>query len=85
MEQGVSALFVRQQHINAEDGLDTCTHRGFVKLDQPEEIIEVSNGNRGHSNLFDRFHQRLDADGAVDQGIFGVEAEVDEWGHGVLA
>ena len=85
MKQGIAAGFIHQQHIYPENGFNTCAHCGFIELHQTEKIGQIGNRDSWHPDFLRSFHQRLDADSAIGEGVFGVEAEVDELGHGDFA
>ena len=80
----VSARGVRaqafQQHLGAEQRLDARAARFLVELDGAEQVVQVGDGQRrlavGRGGLDDF----VDAVGAVDDGEFGVQAQVDEHG-----
>ena len=61
-------------------GLIPASFGGVVELDHAEHRAVVGDGQRGHVHLFDAFDQLLDVREAVEQGVFGVDVEVDE-GH----
>ena len=62
----------------AEDGLDPGVLGLLVEVDRAEEVPVVRDGNGGHLLLPHRLHEILHADGSIEQGVEGVEVEVDE-------
>ena len=71
--------------VGAEDGLDAGRQGRPVELDHREQVALVGQRDRRHLLPGELRHQRLDADGAVDQRVFGVQPEVDELRWFVLA
>ena len=63
---------------DADDGFDPNSKRGFVELDQREQVAHIGNCYCGHSGSSDLLHQLFDADQPIYQRIFGVQAQMDE-------
>ena len=66
------------EHFGADDGLDALAAALLVELDRPEQVVQVRDGQRGlvvGGGGLDGF---VDAVGAVDDGKFGVQAQVNK-------
>ncbi len=77
---------VADPDIAADDGLYALLARLLVKLDQPEQIGKISQGQRRHAIGHSLCHRLVDTHNAVYNGILAVQAQVDKWwrcGHGV--
>ncbi|GAB3289605.1 hypothetical protein GCM10027297_35510 [Parahaliea aestuarii] len=68
--------------VDAEYGLHASAKSGLVDFDQRVEVGHVGDANGGHAEFDAAVDEWLDADEAVDEGVFGVDAEMDEFGHG---
>ena len=93
----VAALVLHQQHhargdrrvsahafkddFGAHDGLDALGAAGAVKLDGRKQVVEVGNGQRALGVCGGGVHHLVNAVGAVYDGKFGVQAQMDK--HGV--
>ncbi|MNQ31510.1 hypothetical protein D3C85_448860 [compost metagenome] len=76
-------LAAGQPDIRATDRLDPAAHGRLVELDQRAHVAHVGHRHRRHPRPGHRLDQRLDPHQAVDQGVFGVHAQVNEGGsHG---
>ena len=64
--------------LDADDGFDASAERGLVELDQREQVTDIGNRHRRHARSSDPLDQFLDANQAIDQGIFGVQAQMNE-------
>ena len=67
-----------QHHLGADDGLDAASARFLVELDRAEQVVQVRDGERRLPVAGGRLHGLVDAVGAVDDGKFGVKAQVNE-------
>jgi hypothetical protein len=67
-----------QQHLGADDGLDARAAGFLVELDGAEQVAEIGDGQRGLAVGSRRGHHVIDAVGAVDDGEFGVQAQMGE-------
>ncbi len=76
--QGVIRVLVRQPQVGAADRLDPRPHAGFIELDQGTHVVLVGDRHRRHAHAGQRLDQRLDPHQTVDQGIFSVQAQVNE-------
>ena len=77
-------LRVGDPDIDPDEGLDARRHGRLVELDHGEQVALVSDGAGRHASLPHPFHQRFDAHEAIDQRVFGVQAQMDEGRrHGV--
>ncbi|MNN04609.1 hypothetical protein D3C81_1173390 [compost metagenome] len=76
-------LATRQPDVRAADRLDPAAHGRLVELDQRAHVAHVGDRHRRHARRRGRLDQRFDPHQAIDQGIFGVHAQMDEGGsHG---
>ena len=65
-------------HVGADDGLDAGAAGGLVELDRAEEAVQVGDRQRRLAVGSRRRHGVVDAAGAIDDGKFGVQAQVDK-------
>jgi hypothetical protein len=80
---GIQRGFVRQasgSHIAfaPDDRLDTCRGRLLVELHRSEHRSVVGDGHRRHAELACPLHQRVKADGAIQQTVLGVQMKMNE-------
>src|SRR5262249_40747102 len=73
----VAIGFVLEPDIAADDRLDPGLARGLVELHHAEDVAEVGQRQRGHPLLYRRLHRLLDADDAVYDRVFAMQAKVD--------
>ncbi len=66
--------------LTAEDRLDACPAQRHRHLERREHVVGVGHGDSRHAGGFAEARQLLEADGALQQRVFGVEAEVNESG-----
>ncbi len=71
---------VGQVQIGADDRLDAGGFGGLVELDQGEQVALIGDRHRRLPQFDAAFHQRLDAQGRIDQRVFAVQVQVDEGG-----
>ena len=64
---------ITQQNIGANDGLDAGCLGSPVELYQGKQVVLVRYGDCGNAQLPSFFHQPLDSNCAINQGIFGVK------------
>ena len=62
----------------ADDGFDPRLLRLLIKLDRPEDVAVIGHRHRRHLAALDLLHQIRDAHRPVEEGILGVQVEVDE-------
>ena len=67
-------------HFGAKHRLDSAAARFLVELDAAEQVAQVGDGQRRLAIGRGRLDGFVDAVGAVDDGEFGVQAQVDEHG-----
>ncbi|MCY1543406.1 hypothetical protein D9M68_792230 [compost metagenome] len=67
-----------QHHLGAQQGLDARAARGLVELDRTKQVAQVGDGQGGLAVGRRRGHHVVDAVGAVNDGKFGVQAQMDE-------
>ena len=68
------AVGIADPGIDADHRLDAGAERGLVELDHREQVGLVGQCHRRHVLPGELLHQRLDADGTVDERVFGVQA-----------
>ena len=66
----------------ADDGLHAGGGAGGGELQRPEQVVGVGDGDRRHGGVAAQRHQLVDAQGALQEGIGGVHAKMDEIGVG---
>ena len=76
--QGVIRVFVGQPQVGTANRLDTGAHGVFVELDQRTHVVLIGHRYRRHVHAHQGFDQRFDPYQAVDQGVFSVQAQVNE-------
>ena len=69
--------------LHPQDGLHPGRPGRLVEVDGAEEVAVVGDGHGVHPPLLHRPREVADADGAVEEGVEGVEMEMDEVGQGV--
>ena len=77
----VGVVRVQYPQIDADDGLHTRAEGGLVHFDQAVEVADIGHRHRRHAEGGHPLHQRLDPHQAIDEGVFSVQAQVDEVGH----
>ena len=78
----VALGLVREPEVAAEERLDARAARGAVELDQAEHVGEIADRQCRHGIGHGRLNRLVDAQSAVDDREFAVEAQVDECGRG---
>ena len=78
--QGVSAHALKND-FGPHEGLDTLGAASAVKLDRGKQVVEVGNGQRALGVGGGGLHHLVHAVGAVNDGKFGVQAQVDKHGR----
>ena len=76
--QGVIRVFVGQPQVGATDRLDAGAHGVLVELDQGAHVVLIGNRHRRHVHAHQGFDQWFDPYQAVDQGVFSVQAQMNE-------
>eukprot|EP00659_Diplonema_papillatum_P014932 gene14931-biopygen14991 len=76
--QWVIRVLVRQPQVGTADRLDAGAHGGLVELDQGTHVVLVGHRHGRHVHAHQRFDQGFDPYQAVDQGVFSVQAQVNE-------
>jgi hypothetical protein len=67
-----------QQHVGAENGLDTLAATGAVELDGAKQVVQVGDGQRALAVGPCGGRRRIDAQHAIDDGKLGVRAQMDK-------
>ncbi len=73
-----------QQHITADDRLDPGVQRGFVEPHGGKQVVEIGDRQRPLPVASSRGHHVVHAQGAVNDGVFSVGAEMDVGHRGIL-
>ena len=76
--EGVFRVLVRQPQVCATDRLDPAAHRRLVELDQGAHVVLISHRDGRHIHAGQGLDQRFDPHQAIDQGVFSVQAQVNE-------
>ena len=76
----VAIGIVADVHVAAGNRLDPLAARRLVELDQAEEIVQVGQRQCRHPVLPGRGHRLVHAHHSIRNGIFAVQAEMDESG-----
>ena len=61
-----------------DDGLDAGLSGGVVELDHTEHGAVVGDGDARHAHCVGAFDQFVDVAESVEQGVFGVDVEMDK-------
>ena len=77
----VVIVFLADVKFAADDGLDVILVRRVYEVHSAEDIPVVGHGHGGHAKFFNALTKFFDVAGAVQQGIIGMEVQVDELGH----
>lgn len=79
----VPVLLVFEPDVGTGNGLNASLARRLVKLDQPEQVAKVCQGQCGLLVLRRPAHQIRDARDTINDRKFGVNAEMNEGRGGV--
>jgi hypothetical protein len=79
---GAVVLLLRDVEFAAEDWLDAGFFRGVKEVDGAVDVAVVGHGDRFLAQGGDAFGELGEVAGSVEEGVFGVEMEVGELGHG---
>ena len=73
-------LHLTRGHVSlaSDDRFQPSFRRFLVKFDRAMEIAVVGNRDRRHPKFLRLFHQLLHPHRAIEEGVFGVEMEVNE-------
>ena len=82
--RGLVRMIVADVNLAAENGLDAEILAGRVEIGRAEHVAVVGDGAGGHAVILGAGAEILDADGAVQQAVFGMAMQMDEIGHGRL-
>ena len=66
----------------ADDGFDPVLVSGIDEVDSAEDVAVIGHGHSRHAEFLDALTEFFYVAGAIEQGVVGVEVEVDELGHG---
>ena len=75
-------VFLADVKLAADDRLDAGLVRRIHEMHRAEDVAVVGHGHGGHAQLLHPLDKLLDVAGAVEQGVVGMEVQVDELGHG---
>ena len=78
---GAMVLVLAHVELAAEDGLDALLLGGVEEVDGAVDVAVVGHGHGFLAEFGDAVDEFLDVAGAVEQGVFGVQMEVGEFGH----
>ena len=76
--EGVFRVLVRQPQVCTTDRLDAAAHGRLVELDQGAHVVLIGHRDSGHIHAGQGLDQRFDPHQAIDQGVFSVQAQVNE-------
>src|SRR5437763_8956897 len=62
----------------ADNGLYASRHRALIKIDRAEEVAVIGHRNCRHLHFDSLFHQLSNPDGTIEEGVFGVQVEMNE-------
>ena len=81
---GIAVVAAAGRHVDlaAEDGLDPGLLGRVVKNQRAVEVAVVGDGRGGRAEGGGGLDQIADADGPVEEAVFGVAMQMDEIGHG---
>ena len=79
----VVIVFFADVKLAAHDGLDAVLVRGVDEVHRAKNISVVGHGDGGHAEFFHALAELFDVAGAVEQGVIGMEVQVNELGHRV--
>ncbi len=74
----VALVVIGDPHVGADDRLDALAARFLVEAHQAESVGKVGQRQRAHAIGGGGLDGLVQADVAVDDGIFGMETEMDE-------
>ncbi len=77
----LAALGAGDVGLHADDGLDAGVLRLLVEVDGGEHVAVIGHGHARHPLLLHRLDEVLHPDGAIQEGVQGVQVEVGK-GHG---
>ncbi len=69
----------------ADDGLHAMLVRRVDEMHRAENVAVIGHGDGGHAEFVHALAELFDVTGAIEQGIIGVQVQVDELGHGSVA
>ncbi len=73
---------LRNPDIRADQRLDAAVERGAIELHERRDVALIGDRTGRHPELVERVDERVDAHDAVDERVLGVDAQMDEAGHG---
>ena len=79
-----SGGFQSEVYLASDNRLHASLQRSDGKLKRGEHVVGVRDRDSRHARFFAKPRQGLEANGPFKQGVFGMQAEVDEarFGHG---
>ena len=77
----VVVVFFADVEFAADDRLHAVLVGGVDKMHRAEDVAVIGHGDGGHAQFLDALAQLFYVTGAVEQGIVGVEMQVDELRH----
>ena len=79
----VVIVFFADVEFAADDGLDAVFVGGVDEMHGAEDISVVGHGDGGHAEFFHALAEFFHVAGAVEQGVIGMQMQMDELGHGM--
>ena len=65
-----------------DDRLHPMLVRRIDEMHGAEDVAVIGHGHRGHAEFLHALAELFDVTGAIEQGIVGMQMQVDELGHG---
>ena len=78
-------FFFADVEFAADDGLHAVLVRGIDKVHRAKNVAVIGHGDCGHAEFLHALAEFFDVTSAIEQGIVGVQVQVDELGHGSVA
>jgi len=79
----VVVIFLADIQFAADDRLYAMLVSRIHEVHRAKNVAVVGHRHRGHAQFLHALAEFFDVTGAVQQGIVGVQVQVDELGHGV--
>ena len=81
--RGAVVVFLADVEFAADDRLHASMLGRVDKVDRAKDVAVVGHGHGRHAQFLHALAELFDVTGAVEQGVVGVQVQVDELGHGV--
>ena len=76
-------VFFADVKFAADDGFHVVLLCRINEVHRAKNIAMVGHGHGGHAHFFDTLAELFDITGAVEQGVVGVQVQVNKLGHGL--